>query len=91
MEQQRVAVARRLRHHLGADDAAGAAAVVDDDLAAGDLRQLGADDARDDVDGAAGRERHDQADRPIGIGLRLRRGRAGERESDEQRTQATAS
>jgi hypothetical protein len=81
VDQQGVAVARRLDRHLCADDATGPASVVDDDFAAGNLRQLGTHDAGDDVDGAASRERHDQADGSLRIGLRIRRRHAGERKS----------
>ena len=42
---------------------AGAAAVLDDELLAGDLRHLGAPDARQDVGAAAGREDADEAHR----------------------------
>ena len=54
----------------GADHAAGAAAIVDDDRLAQRMRQPVGDDARHRVDAAAGRERHDQRDRTGGIALR---------------------
>jgi len=59
------AVGRRLRHRLDADIAAGAGAVFDHDLCAEGRRELLRDDARNDVGAAAGRERHDQADRSL--------------------------
>ena len=39
-DQQRVAVLRRIRHQLGADHAAGAGAVVDDELLAEPLARV---------------------------------------------------
>jgi hypothetical protein len=47
--QQAVAIGRRARDRLGADVAAGAAAVVDDDLLAELPAQFEGDDAADDV------------------------------------------
>ena len=64
-EPDRVAVRLCARDRLGADDAAGADAVVDHDLLAEPLGQLLADDAGDGVGAAAGLERHDQADRAL--------------------------
>ena len=75
----RVAVRRGVRRQLGADHAAGAGAVVDDHLLAELVAHLLRDDAADHVVAAAGRERNDQPDRPVGI-IRLRRGRGGERD-----------
>src|SRR5580692_625735 len=69
-EQQRVAVGGRMRDRGGADIGAGAAAVLDDDLLADALRQRLSDEARNDVEGAAGRNRDDQMHRPRRIGLR---------------------
>ena len=46
----------------------GAGLVVDDDLLAQFLRHAGAERAGDQVGAAAGRERHDQADRTFRIG-----------------------
>ncbi len=65
-DQQRIAVGRRARHELGADAAAGAGAVVDHHRLSERLADLIADDAADNVGIAAGRERHDQPDRPVG-------------------------
>ena len=67
------AVRRRLGHRVGADVAAAAGAVLDDHGAQRVLHALG-QHARGDVDRAAGRVGHDEADRP-----RLREdGRGGE-------------
>ena len=72
-EQQRVAVGRALRDEIGADVAVRAGLVLDDHRLAPDLGELRADLAREDVGGAAGRVRHDEADRLRWIGLRLNR------------------
>ena len=70
-EQQRVAVGRRARRDADAGRAARARLVLDDD----GLLQLASerfgDRPRDRVRDAAGRERHDHRDRPVGI-ARLR-------------------
>nr|WP_245428680.1 hypothetical protein [Rhodoplanes elegans] len=71
-EQQRVAVGRAAGRHRGADDAAAAALVLDDDGAERGLDPLRVL-AGDDVEHATGAARHDQADRPIRIALRGRR------------------
>src|SRR5262245_10506073 len=76
-EQQRVAVGRGFGGDLGAQAAAGAGAVVDDDLLAERFSQPLADQAGEHVGAAAGRVGHDHADGSIGIRLRRRRG-AGE-------------
>ena len=78
-DQQRVAVGRRLRHQLGADDAAGAGLVLDDELLAEPLAELRADDARQDVVEPARRERHDHPHRPVRIVV-LRGGRREQRQ-----------
>ena len=64
-DADRVAVGRRLGDRVGADIAAGADPVVDHDLLAQPGPQPLRQDARDDVGAAAGRERHDQPDRPV--------------------------
>jgi hypothetical protein len=60
--EQGVAVRRRLRDEVAAEDPAGAGAVLDDDRVAERSRQLLREAAADEV--AAGREWPDQADRP---------------------------
>jgi len=68
--QHRVAVGCGLRDDVGADIAAGARPVVDDDLLSGRLGEMLARDTRHDVeDAGARRKRHDKADRARGIGL----------------------
>ena len=88
-DQQRVAVGRGARHHFGADAAAGAAAVVDHHRLPKRHFHLFADDAADDVGIAAGRERHDQMDRPVRIGgegfTRKQAQRRAEAQSCDQR------
>ena len=63
-EQQRVAVGRGLGDRAGADGAAGAGPVVDDELLAARSDSFGGDHARHGVDAAARRIRHDQRDGP---------------------------
>ena len=79
--QDGVAIRRRMGRKLGADDAAGAGAIINDHLLAEPIAHLLRDGAADDVVAAAGRERDDQPDRAIGIIL-LRRG--GGRERNQQ-------
>ena len=69
--KQRVAVRRRSRDRLGADIAAGARPVLDDELLAQALRQRLRHQARDDVGGVAGRKADDHVHRPGRIGLRF--------------------
>ena len=69
-QEQRVAVGGRAHDRLGADIAAGARPVLDDELLAEPLRQPLADQARDDVVRAAGGKADDDAHRPRRIGLR---------------------
>src|SRR3984957_2770272 len=88
VEQERVAVGRGARDGCGADVAGGAGAVLDQDRLAERLIEMSADDARQDVGRAAGRERDDEGERAIrpgcgpGAGKR-RRGRKA-REGGEQ-------
>jgi hypothetical protein len=73
VEEERIAVGVRLGDRRGGDDAAGAAAVADDDRCTQRGAELGADDAGHEVGGAAGRHRDHQLDGSIRIGaLRLR-------------------
>ena len=65
-----MAVLRRIGDDLAADDATGAAAIVDDDLLAEPLAEMLGDYAGDNVVDAAGRERHDEPHRPVRVILR---------------------
>ncbi len=69
-EQQCVAVRRRFGGFVHADDATAAPVVVDHDRLAEIRRQRIGQHARHGIDGAAGGERHDQADRPGRITVR---------------------
>jgi hypothetical protein len=71
-DDERVAVRLGARRLLHRDVAAAARAVVDDDRLAEALLHLGGHGARDDRAGAAGRERHQEADRLGGPALRER-------------------
>ena len=64
-EQQRVAVRLRAHDRLRAGGAARAAAVLDDDRLAELLGQFVGEQPRRDIGEGAGRERHDDADRPV--------------------------
>ena len=77
------AVGRAPRGELRADVAAGAGAIVDHHRLTEELRQPGRERTREDVIAAAGRKRHDEADRLVRILLGLRRGR-GERDAGEE-------
>ena len=68
-----VAVRRGLCGIASADHAAGAAAVLDNDLLAERSGELLTDESAHGVNAAAGRVRHDQGDRPCWIVLRDRR------------------
>ena len=83
--QQRVAVGRRLRDEVGAEVAAGTRLVVDDEGLAERLAELRRERARQDVGGAAGRERHDDADRLRGPGAGRRRRRLRKQRRRDQR------
>ena len=65
-EIERIAVGLRACRGLGPDHAAGPRPVVHYELLSPDARQLGAEQADDDVAGAARRVRQDEAHRPIG-------------------------
>ena len=69
--QQRVAVVGRVRHEIGGDVAAGAAAVLDDELLAELLAERLRQHARGDVARGARTEADDDAHRPRRIALRL--------------------
>ena len=79
-EQDGVAVGRALGDRAGCERAAGAGAIVHHDLLAERLAHLLGHHARQRIVAAAGRERNDQRDRPVGIGLRV-----GARCGDEER------
>ena len=64
-EHDGVAIGRRLRHARGADHAAGAADVLDDDLLAQHLGQPLGDNAGEHIGAAAGRKAHHQRDGPV--------------------------
>ena len=78
-EAERIAVRLGARDLLGADAAAAADAVLDDQLLTQALTELLRDQAGDGVRAAAGGERDDEADRPLRParvgGLCMRRGR----------------
>ena len=89
-EQDGVAVRLRLGDEVRAEIGRGARLVLDHDRLADQLLHLLPDEAREEVGPAAGRIRHDQMDRLVGIGLReggrlrarrrrARRARYGER------------
>ena len=67
VQQQRVAVRFRLGDAGGRDGASGTAAIVDDDRLPERLGELGPDDPRDEVGGAARRDRDDELNRPSGV------------------------
>ena len=75
-DEQRMAVGLGLRREIGADVAAGAGLLLDDDRLAPFRLQLVGGDARQHVVDAAGRERHDELDGLAGKAA-LRAGRGG--------------
>ena len=81
-EEKRVTVGGRMGDRIGADVGAGARPVLDNELLAEALRQPLADQTRDDVEGAAGRNADDDPYRPCRPGCaRAMREIAGERRS----------
>ena len=72
-QQQRVAVGRRLGHRLGADQGAGAGAVLDHHRLTQQRAELVGNLSRDAVEAAAGRLRHDEFQRPVRKVLGARR------------------
>src|SRR3954465_2915087 len=84
-DDERVAVGLGCRARLRAYDAAGAAAVFDEELFAEGGGEMVGDDAAERVGGATGGERRDDPDRPVRPVLRLRRaaGEAGQRPGRE--------
>ena len=83
-DEQRVAVGSGFGREVGADNAAGARAVVDKNLLAKLFAELIGDDPPDHVVTAAGRERNDQPDRPARI--IVRGNGSGERDQRRQET-----
>jgi hypothetical protein len=84
--QQRVAVGGRLGDELVADRGIAAGAVLDDDLLAEHLGELGRDEPRGDIGAAAGGRGHDQPDRPGGVALRVSgEGRGAETDAERAR------
>ena len=70
--KQRIAIGRRLSDEVGADVAAGARTVLDDERLPPGLRELLGDQTHDDVVRPAGGERHDDPHGPGGVVLRMR-------------------
>ncbi len=86
-EKQRVSVRLRIHDGLGAEVAAGSRPIFDDEILAEPLGQPLPDQARGDVDPAAGRKADDDVHRPCRIGLRPGEARHG-RERGSARCQA---
>ncbi len=78
-----MAVSRRLRHDLRADDAAASRTVVDDEGLSVPLAELLCEHPADRVGATTGRERDDQAHRALGIAAALRGGGARHQHSQE--------
>jgi len=79
-DEQRVAVGRRRRDGLRADERAAARAVLDDERLAELRRQALGDEAPDHVVAAAGRARHDDVHCAARVFLR-----AGDRREEDER------
>ncbi len=92
-QEKVVAVGRRLRCRLGADHAAGAAAVLDHELLAEGLAEFVGPGTPDRVGGAARRIGQDDLDRALGPALGLRHGigreRCGKRGTSQRQKCAT--
>ena len=71
-KQQRVAIGRGACHDLGADVAGRTGLVVDHHLLLQTVLQMARDDARDRIRPAAGRPRHHEANRLLGVGRESR-------------------
>jgi hypothetical protein len=78
-DRQRIAIRRRARGFGRADGATGAALVLDHHGLAEFLAHALRHEARDDVGGAAGRERNDDADRLVGVLVGGMRSRSADR------------
>src|SRR5690606_20451795 len=86
-EDEGVAVGVALRHVVGADDAGGAGAVLDDELLPQRLRELGRQEPGERIDRAAGRIGRDELHDPFGPGLRKRRKGDGKGKDKGQKTE----
>ncbi len=88
-QPDRVAVGGCLGDDIDADSAAGAGPVLDHHLLAELLAERLRHEACDHVGSGAGREGHDDTDRPVGIGALCRaRARAGDRKREQAEIQA---
>jgi hypothetical protein len=76
--QQRVAVGHRLRHSVGADDAAAARPRLDDEALAPPLGQSVGDDTRNQIVAASGRVLIDELDQAVRVRVRLGHSNTGE-------------
>jgi hypothetical protein len=76
-QQQRMAIRRSMRDHLGGDVGAGAGPILDDEGLPQTLRQPLTDQSRMDVAHTPRRSANDQVHRPCRIGLRPRDARQG--------------
>jgi hypothetical protein len=88
VHHQRIAVWRGTCGGIGADGAAGTAAIVDENLLAELVGQMFRGDASDHVGRPACRERNDEADGLCWIGLGQRRGRSDSAEAVKAKTLA---
>ena len=90
-DEEGVAVRSRFCSRRRTDRAACAAAILDDDALAELLVELRRQRAREGVGAAAGREGHDEGNRPLRPGLGLNRPRGGQKEpcGRTERNQAT--
>src|SRR5205085_697709 len=71
-DEERVAVGRRIHHHLGGDVAAGARAILDDALLSQPLEEPLTDQPRGDVGRPAGGKSDDETQWAVRISLRAR-------------------
>ncbi len=82
-DQQRVAVGRRRGRRLGADQGARPGAVLDEEGLAHQLGQPVGEQPADVIVGAAGSDRYDDPDRPLGVIVRAGRSRHQQRHERE--------
>jgi hypothetical protein len=87
LRHQRIAIRRRTRHSTRSNIAAGAGAILNDELLSELFRKFLSDQAGENVAWAAGCERHDHPHRPIRIdafaGLPLCRAGDKQRQADQ--------